>query len=111
MRFPHGANAPPPLAGEDGWGSLRRRDASGAVGRNRRRRFRHMQRGRSRKTSGRSAESAARVPPYGVFPSNPAADGSCSQVTPSAQGTFTARPSRESAARSAASERQGGGGG
>src|SRR3546814_10208564 len=43
MRFPHGTNAPPPLAGEDGWGSLRRRDASGAVGRNRRRRFRRMQ--------------------------------------------------------------------
>src|SRR3546814_4235554 len=43
-RFPHGTHAPPPLAGEDGWGEPPppRCFRSSSVGRNRRRRFRRM---------------------------------------------------------------------
>src|SRR3546814_10401742 len=42
-RFPHGTNAPPPLAGEDGWGEPPppRGFRSSSVGANSRRRFRH----------------------------------------------------------------------
>src|SRR3546814_10768101 len=50
------------------------------------------------------ADPASRVPPYGVFPSNTSAYGSCSPVPPSEKRKFRARPSRESAARSARSE-------
>src|SRR3546814_2431362 len=49
------------------------------------------------------ADPASRVPPYGVFPSNTSAYGSCSPVPPSEKRNFRARPSRESAARSAVS--------
>src|SRR3546814_7202899 len=44
-RFPHGTNAPPPLAGEDGRGEPPppRCFRSSSVGRNRRRRFSRMQ--------------------------------------------------------------------